>query len=116
MKWVVDLFNMILSGFQYIVDFITKDVFEVFRQFGEFCYSFLEMCFYDVCYFCITLLQTIFDALFGSVDFSGNILSSWLSMNSEVRDALVFFRIPECIAILGTALAFRLILRLIPFL
>lgn len=116
MKWVVDLFNMILSGFQYIVDFITKDVFEVFRQFGEFCYSFLEMCFYDVCYFCTALLQTIFDALFGTTDFAATILSSWVSMNTEIRDALVFFRVPDCVVILGSALAFRFILRLIPFL
>lgn len=115
MDWVIDLFNMILSGFQAVVDFFQTDVFELFRQMGEFLYSFLEMCFYDILNFCCTILTTLLDTLFGSVDFTGPIMTSWLNLTTEAREALVFFRIPQIMIIYASALTLRVVRMLIPF-
>jgi hypothetical protein len=116
MDWVVDLFNMILSGFQAVVDFISKDVFELFRQMGEFLYSFVEMCFYDVLNFCCSALDYILNLVFGQIDLTGPILDSWISMTTETREALVFFRIPQILIIYFSALSLRVLRMLIPFL
>lgn len=115
MDWVVDLFNMILSGFQAVVDFISKDVFELFRQMGEFLYSFIEMCFYDILNFCCIALTYIIDLVFGDIDLTGPILDSWTSLTTEVREALVFFRIPQIVIIYFSALSLRVLRMLIPF-
>lgn len=115
MQWVVDLFNMILAGFQYIVDFFTEDIFELLRQFGEYVYSFLEMCFYDALHYCCVILRLLLDTLFGSVDFSAQVISSWGNLSPEVRQAAVFFRIPQILVIYASALTLRVVRMLIPF-
>jgi hypothetical protein len=115
MDWVVDLFNMILSGFQAVVDFFSTDVYEIFRQFGEFLFSFVEMCFNEVLSFCCFVMSELLGALFGAINFSGPIESAWQSLTSEAREALVFFRIPTVMVIYFSALSIRLIRLLIPF-
>lgn len=115
MGWVVDLFNMILSGFQAVVDFFVVDVFELFRQMGEFLYSFLGMLFYDTLTFCCTVLNELFNIVFGQVNFSGPIESSWSNLTGEAREALVFFRIPQMFVIYSGALVLRVLRMLIPF-
>lgn len=116
MEWVVDLFNMILSGFQAIVDFFALGIFELFRQMGEFLYSFLEMGFWDVCTLCVQVLSWQFETLFGVLNFSGPIESAWMSLSAETREALVFFRIPNALLVYFGALSIKLAKKFIPFL
>lgn len=116
MQWIIDFFNLILSGFQYVLDFITEGVFELLRQFGEFLYSFVEMVFYDQLHYGCQLSIFLLNTLFGDIDFSGPILSAWNSLPLDIREFLVFFRLPQIVSILISAFTLRLVRTNIPFL
>ncbi|MDD3472383.1 MAG: hypothetical protein PHS86_06340 [Syntrophaceae bacterium] len=116
MEWVVDLFELILSGFQAVINFFANGIYELFRQMGEFLYSFLEMGFWDVCTLGVTLLSWQFETIFGVLNYSNWINDAWLALTPEAREALVFFRIPNALMILMSALSVRLAKKFIPFL
>lgn len=115
MEWIVDFFDMILSGFQAVADFITMGVFELFRLFGEFLYSFLKMGLYDYLALCCGVIAFLYPLVFGELNLVGPILDSWTSLNPEIKLALVFFRVPQIVNIYFAALAFRLIRSIVPF-
>lgn len=88
---------------------------ELFKNFGEYLYSFLELGFYDVMTFCCNILSQLMTLVFGSANFSGPIENAWNALSPEARSAAVFFRIPTIVGIYASALSIRLLRLLIPF-
>ncbi|PKN40509.1 MAG: hypothetical protein CVU60_15290 [Deltaproteobacteria bacterium HGW-Deltaproteobacteria-18] len=115
MDWVVNLFNMILSGFQEVINFFTEDIFALIIKLGDFLYSFLEMLFYDCLYYCIITLQYLIDIFLQNVDLADSVNTQWTYLSAEHRAAAVFFRLPQIMTIFVSAMSVRLLRALIPF-
>lgn len=116
-EFFVSFFQMIFDGIQHILDFLSSGIYKLLKQLVLYYIEVTATIFFIKLKFAVEVVGEIWEKYF-SHDMSGFTVEAsraWSKLPIEIKQAVSFFKIPDCVNILLSALSLRIVRIFIPF-
>lgn len=117
-EFFVSFFQMIFDGIQHILDFLSSGIYKLLKQLVLYYIEVTATVFFIKLKFAAEIMGELWDKYFSQHmgDFAIEASRAWGRLPPEIKQAVSFFKIPDCVNILLSALSLRILRILIPFL
>lgn len=103
-----------LEALNWIAEWFNSEIYPFLEEFWEYVAEGLKS-------LVLTILTTLMDLIWSTInlfvsvsDYQAYLVASWLNLDPKILQLLYYLDVPQCFNLLFTAVAIRLVLRMIP--